>query len=125
MTLYRNEKFNEALVIFKIIEDEEQYKAEKPYYMGLTHYRLNELDAALAQFQEVKKHNHEVLSPAASFYEGLILFNQEKYEEAKAPFEFVLDNSKNPKLDEKAESYLDKIAGLMIFKKKQSKKNSF
>ena len=120
VTLFKNEKFNEALVTLKLSNPPEGEKINRDYFMGLTHFKLKELDAALKIFAKVRKRKHKVLSPSAAFYQGLINFSLEKYAKAKEPFEWVIDNSSDPRLDTKAERYLERIAGLMAFKKKQS-----
>lgn len=109
VSLYRNNKFNEALVVLKLTKDDPETSLEKKYYMGLIHMRLKELDPALGLMREVAAAKQPVMSPSASFYEGVILFTQEQYESAKASFETVLDTSKDPRLDEQAEEYIERI----------------
>lgn len=110
VSLYKNEKYNEALVAFNVAPVEGALQTEKSYYMGLSHFKLNENKRAMDQFKIVAEANDPVLSPSALFYQGVILFNEEKYEEAKAPFEKVLDTSKDPRLDERADEYIEAIA---------------
>ncbi|MCB0356024.1 MAG: hypothetical protein KDD40_03400 [Bdellovibrionales bacterium] len=125
VSLYRNEKYDDALVILKIAQVDESTEIEKAYYMGLIHFRLKELQLALAQFSKVKNSKHEIMAPSAAFYEGVILYTDEKYEAAKPAFEFVIDTSKDPRLDEKAEEYLERIANALVFKHKQEHKHDF
>ncbi|MCC7405894.1 MAG: tetratricopeptide repeat protein [Bdellovibrionales bacterium] len=122
ITLYRNDKFNEALVTLKISETAEDVRLEKEYYMGLIHFRLKELEPALEKFTLVQNAKVPVLSPSAAFYRGVILYNSEKFEEAKQPFEWVLDNSNDPKLDQRAEEYIEKIMRMMAFQANKAKK---
>lgn len=122
ISLYRLNKFNEALVILKLAQVDEANELEKKYYMGLIHYRLGEIDPALRLFGEVARSKDKVMAPSASFYQGVVYFAQEKYEEAKKSFEVVLDTSSDPRLDEQAEEYIDKIAQAMIFKKLRENK---
>lgn len=123
VTLYKNEKYSEALVILKLSKTVGQEEIEKAYYMGLTHFRLKELDSALEKFKFCKDKSHPIISPSAAFYEGLILFTLEHYKKSQASFEYVLDNSKDPKMDNKAEEYVEKIANILRFKNLQNKKN--
>ncbi len=125
ITLYRNNKFNEALVAMKLAKVDPASELEKQYYMGLIHYRLKELDPALANFQSVAKSPDPNMGPSATFYAGVIYFAQEKYELAKKAFEDVIDNSQDPRLDEQAEQYLDQIANAMAFKKMRENKFTF
>jgi hypothetical protein len=123
--LYRNEKYEEALVYLKIAEVDESSTIEKNYYMGLIHFRLKELDPAIDKFSQVRNSKHEIMGPSAAFYEGMIQYTNEKFEEAKLAFEYVLDNSKDPRLDEKAEEYIERIANALAFKKKQDHRHDF
>lgn len=108
ITLYRNDKFNDALVIFKLAKAPPGRQLEKNYYMGLTHYRLKELDFALQQLAPVAASNDR-LAPSASFYMGVIRFAKEDYKAAKTDFERVIDTSTDPRMDEQAEEYLERI----------------
>ena len=122
VALYRIEKFNDALVTLKLAETSPETELEKKYYIGLIHFRLKELPAARESFSEVKKGNHPTLSPSAGFYEGLVYFTEEELEKSQASFEYVLDTSKDPALDNKAEEYIEKIANLIRYKKLSEKK---
>lgn len=122
ITQYRLDKFNEALVTLRVSDVEEAQKMEKIYYEGLIHYRLQELEAAARKFEMAGKSKDPTLGPSAIFYLGVIRFSQEQYEVAKKAFEDVLDTSQDPRMDEQAESYLDRIATAMIFKKMRDNK---
>lgn len=122
VTLYRNEKYNEALVTLGNAEEAPANRFEKIYYMALSHYRLKEVELALMRFREAKEAKDKFIAPSSAFYEGLILFQKEEYEPARAPFEYVIDNSQDPKLDERAEEYLEKISRVLMFKKNQAKR---
>lgn len=125
IALYKNNKFDDALVKLNLSVPPQEHVLNQQYYKGLIHYKLKELPPALKVFGEVRKARHPVLSPSAAFYQGLIHFSLEKYKKAKEPFEWVIDNSNDPRLDEKAESYLEKIISLLAFKKKQSERFIF
>ncbi|MCH2532869.1 MAG: tetratricopeptide repeat protein [Bdellovibrionales bacterium] len=125
VTLYRNEKYNEALVIFDLLNNQSnEEEIEKRYYMAMIHYKLEELDQAIEQFEYVKTKGHPVLSPSSAFYNGVIQFGKESYKLSKANFEYVLDNSKDPKMDEKAEEFIEKIARIQQFHSNKALKNS-
>lgn len=119
VSLYRNEKLNEALVALKVSPGNEP---EKLYYMGLIHYRLKELDRAREQFSLVKNNPKSNLAASSAFYLGLIEFGRENFDQSKTEFEWVLDNSKDPSLDKKAEEYIDQIANALAVKKEASRK---
>ncbi|MGE3683736.1 MAG: tetratricopeptide repeat protein [Bdellovibrionales bacterium] len=122
ITLYRNQKYNDALVVLKLARVEPAQELERKYYMGLVHYRLGELDPALAVFQPVAKSGDPTMGPSALFYSGVVLFAQEKFDESKTAFETVIDTSQDPRLDEQAEEYLDRIATAAMYKKLRENK---
>jgi tetratricopeptide (TPR) repeat protein len=122
ISLYRNQKYNEALVVFRLAQVDDKSELERQYYIGLTHYRLNEFTPAVESFHKVADGKDPIMAPSALFYMGVIQFAQEKYENAKVSFETVIDTSKDPRLDEQAEMYLDRIASQMIFQKMREKK---
>lgn len=122
ISLYRNEKFNEALVYIKLSPETQENRLEQRYYRGLIHYRLKEVDSALANFSSVKNSGDKKMAAPAAFYEGIVLMGLERYEEAKASFEFVLDNSDDPKMDEQAEAYIERIIQLIAYQRSQKKK---
>ncbi len=122
VTLYRNEKFNEALVSLKMAPYEQPIETEKKYYLGLIHYRLKELQLAEQAFSEVKGSNDPQTAPSAAFYLGMLHLSQERYEEAKGSFEYVLDQSSDPVLDRKAEEFIEQIIQIIQYKEQAKKK---
>jgi hypothetical protein len=90
--------------------------------MGLIHLKSKELDSALKMFDEVGAAKDPVLSPSALYYKGVLYFSDGKFEEAKQPFEDVIDTSQDPKLDEQAEQYLDRIANAIAYQKMADQK---
>lgn len=124
IALFRNDKNNESIVILKQVGESKDYDiVEKDYYIGLNYFKLKEWQNGLDIFKKIKATDHKTLSASSAFYEGLILFNMLKYEEAKIPFQEVLDNqNSDPKLDAQAESYLEQIAGILYFAAQKAKK---
>jgi hypothetical protein len=84
--------------------------------------KLTESDSALSLLEEVKKTDDKVLAPSAAFYSGVIRYQNEDYDAAKANFEYVLDHSQDPRMDKQAENYIEQIANVMYFKKEAAKK---
>ncbi|HMN67444.1 MAG TPA: hypothetical protein PKC28_02800 [Bdellovibrionales bacterium] len=125
VTLYRNEKYNDALVTLKMAQVDSKTDLERRYYMGLIHYRLQEFEPALRQFKDVAASGHPELGPSAEFYRGVIYYSQEEYAASKKSFETVIDTSKDPRLDEQAEAYLDRLANAMAFQRLRDKKFTF
>ncbi len=85
------------------------------FYMGLILIKLKESGNALKMFREIKPLKHPTFSPSAAFYEGTLLYADLKYEEAKIAFQEVLDTSSDPKLDERADEYIDRINSAIRF----------
>ncbi len=125
VTLYRLDKYNEALVMLRMAKVPAETEAERKYFTGLTYFRLKEYDNAVNSFTPVAASNNPVLGPSAVFYRGVVYFTQEKYELAKADFETVIDTSSDARMDEQAESYLDSIAAALAVKKLQENKFTF
>jgi len=119
---YRNEKFNESIVALRMSKVDPQTDAERKYYMALNHYRLSELVSAMKLFEEVGASQNPVLGPSAVFYQGVIYFTEEKFEQAKKAFETVIDISQDAKMDDQAEAYLDRLAAAMAFAKMRENK---
>ncbi len=117
-TLYKNQKYNEALVAFTLANDPSINTREKAFYEGLCHMKLKEFAPALEQFALVTSVSDDTLTPSAAFFSGVIFFSQEKYRLAKASFEKTLDTSKDPQLDEQADNYIEQIANIEQFQAK-------
>lgn len=121
VSLYRNQKFNEALVVLKTARVAPEREAEKKYFLGLAHYRLNEFDASLKHFGEVIETKDPQMAPSALFYTGMVQFAREQYDPAKKSFETVIDTSQDSAMDAQAEEYLERIANAMLFAKMREK----
>lgn len=122
VTLFRTEKFNEALVILNIAQVEPELQLEKEYFKGLIHYRLKEYAPAKEEFSKASASTDENVGPSANFYLGILQYSLEEYEVAKTSFEKVLDTSKDPKMDQQAEDYIDRIIQAVKFKKLREKR---
>lgn len=125
VTLYKNEKYNESLVAFKLATDPSVNTLELEFYKGLAYMKLKEYNEALEAFQKVQAANNPTMSPSAAFYVGLVHFSNERYKDARKAFEYTLDNSTDPKMDEQAENYIEQIANLEEFQEKRKKKFTF
>lgn len=122
VTLYRTQKFNESLVALRMAKLDAATAVERDYYAGLVHYRLAELNPAMKLFTSVGNSSNPTLAPSAIFYQGMIHFTAEKYELAKKSFEQVIDVSQDPKMDDQAEEYIERIAAAMAYQKMLEKK---
>ncbi|MEQ1876754.1 MAG: hypothetical protein ABL958_08910 [Bdellovibrionia bacterium] len=122
VTLYRNNKHNDSLVILRLADQGEFAPAERDFFIGLNHLKLKEYPQALNYFQKSKAGNHPQISPSATFYEGVVHFTELRYEVAKVSFQEVLDTSNDPKLDQSAEDYIEKIERILSFIRNKEKK---
>lgn len=122
VSLYRLEEYNKALVILQASEGLDSRSNERVYYMALTHMKLKEYDASYQKFSQVKSSGDKKLAPASAFFMGVMDFQEEKYEGARKSFEYVLDHSSDPQLDNQAESYIEQIANIMAFEEARKKK---
>lgn len=122
ITLFRLEKYDRSLVILELVKSGEVNQAEVNYYRGLNHLKLQEYNNAYKSFLDVKNANDPQLSAAAAFFAGIIDYQNENYDSAKLLFEYVLDTSKDPKIDKQAEAYLEQIANIRQFQELQKTK---
>ncbi|MBL7557043.1 MAG: tetratricopeptide repeat protein [Bdellovibrionaceae bacterium] len=119
VALYKVGNYNKSLSVLSMAEEGNQDPVEHRYYVGLNHLRLNELDKALENFSDIQEDKHVELSPPAAYYAGTIEFQKALYPKAKERYQFVLDNSKDPKLDKQAEAKLEEIDRIESFLESQ------
>lgn len=122
VALYKNQKFDLSLVILKRAAVDGTQGIERDFYVGLNHYRLEEFNEALAAFAKTRATGQKPIAPSAAFYEGLILFDRDSYDKAQESFQYVLDQSSDAKLDERAEAYIEKIIRIKNFQANQAQK---
>lgn len=122
VTLFRNQKFDEALVALKIAKSDNDTDLERRYYIGLIHFRLQEYELALKAFEKVRESQHPVMSPSSAFYIGIIQMGKDELDQAQKSFEDVIDTSSDPALDKKSEENIEKIARLKEYKKMAARK---
>jgi tetratricopeptide (TPR) repeat protein len=119
--LYKLEKYNQSLSVLDLANDPSVNVVEKQYYRGLDLMKMKDFDKSWTEFNAVQNAQDPNLSPAAAFFAGVIDFQTETFDRAKTEFEYVLDNSKDPKMDAQAESYIDQVANAKAFLEKRSK----
>jgi tetratricopeptide (TPR) repeat protein len=119
VTLYKNEKHNESIVALDQATDSSVNATEKAYFKGLNYLKLKEFDKGLTEFSIVKNSEGKTMPSLGAFFKGVLFFNQEKYTEAKAEFQFTLDKSEDPKLDAQADTYIEQIANIEQFEEKK------
>lgn len=122
VVLFRNEKYNKSLTVLDLAKDPAVNQTELEYYKGLNYYKMRDSNSAYKEFAKVKDKDDPKLSASAAFYMGLIDFEKERYDEAKSQFEYVLDKSSDPKIDEQAEAYIEQIANIKMFLVRKAKR---
>ena len=122
VTLYRLEKYNDAIVKLRLAKGPSVNPNEKDYYVGLSHMKLKEYEKSYKVFTDLKSRNDKALSGSSAFFAGVIDFQKENYDRAKTHFEYVLDNSTDPKMDQQAEAYIEQIANIKQFEEMRKKK---
>ncbi|MCM2280602.1 MAG: tetratricopeptide repeat protein [Bdellovibrionaceae bacterium] len=122
VVLYRSDRFNESLVFLNMADGPDVNTAEREYYRALNHYRLKDMTSAVDSFKKVEAAKHPELSPSSSFYIGMIHYEGKAYEDARNAFQTVLDTSKDPKLDERAEMMIEQILRVQQFEAERAKK---
>ena len=108
--------------IFYVGWDTKTLPIAKYFHIGLAYFRLKDYPRMKSILQSVQQANDKRYSPKAAYYMGLTDFKDKNYESAKSQFEYVLDNSEDSELDQKAESYIEKILRAQKSKKKRSKR---
>ena len=121
VTLYRNEKYNRAVVLLDLAKGPGLNETERDFYKASAHMKMKEYEKGYALFSAIKAKNDPDFSALSSFYAGLIDYQNERYDTAKANFEYVLDNSKDPKVDQQAETYIEQIANIKRFEEMRKK----
>lgn len=122
MTLYRNDKANKAIVILELAKGKDVPEVDRHFYLGLSHLKMKDLDSAYKEFLWVKLSKDERLGGNGAFYAGIVDYQKENYDSAKGMFEYVLDVSKDPKIDQQAETYLEQIANIKLYQEMAKKK---
>jgi tetratricopeptide (TPR) repeat protein len=122
VTLFRNQKFNKALVVFELT-DGEANPVEKTYYQALCHLKTKEFDKAAGEFSAVKESNHPNLSVPSAYMAGTLRFQKGDWSTARNDFEYVIDTSDDPNMDKEAEKYIEEIDAIEAFE--ENKKTKF
>ena len=122
VTLYKLENFNKSLVYLRLAKGAEVNELERDYFIALNYYRQKEFDAASEAFDKIIATKNPDMAPSAAFYKGVVRYEQEKWEDAKASFQVVLDSSKDPNLDRRAEAYIEQILRIQQFEEERKRK---
>ena len=109
IALYKNKEYTRSLALISLSEGAEVDPLEREYYTAMNHMMLKDTEKSVKIFNEIKEENQPPFSPLAAYYAGHIEYQKQNFSEARKNFEYVVDNSKNPKLDREAEKMLDEI----------------
>jgi tetratricopeptide (TPR) repeat protein len=122
VTLYKTGNYAKSLSALSGLEVDPSLTTEKDYYVALNHLKLKDYDRALKELIEVREEDSEELGPTASFFAGNIEFQKQKYPAARKSMEYVLDHSKDPKLDRSAEEMIEQIGRIEAAQASKSEK---
>jgi len=122
VTLYKNEKYNQALVYLQLAGGPAVPKVEKEYYIGLCHFKLKEYGLAAQSFDMVRSSGDQQLAVSGEFYRSIIYFENQDFEPAEKGFQLVEDKSDNPKMDQAAEDYIEQINKIKWYLANKAKK---
>lgn len=115
LALYKLKRYRRSLAFLNILEATSINQTELNYYEALNHLYLKEEDLAYNKFVDVREQKDPDLSAMAAMYAGILAQKKEDYADARINYEFILDFSKNPKLDQKAEMALDNLSKIEQF----------
>jgi TolA-binding protein len=110
VTQYRLNKYQDALVTFKMLPQPYVNQTELQYFVGLSHLRLSELDAARTSLKVASSSTDATLGPSANFYLGVTQYGMNDFTNAKDSFETTLKKTNDSKLKSEAQSYLERLS---------------
>lgn len=122
MSLFRTEQYNKAVVTLGLAEGPGVNAAERDYAIGVCLMKMNDLERAKASFIKVKEMKDSRMSAPAALYAGVIEYQQENFTASQPHFEWVLENSGDPKLDAQADAYIEQIANALQFQKQAERR---
>jgi len=125
VSLYKLGNYNKSLATLSLADVDPNQALEKDYYISLNHLKLKDYDKALKKLVEIREENSPDFSPMASFFAGNIEMQQQKFPAARKSMEYVIDNSKDPKLDKSAEDMLEQIDRLESYYEGKKEKYRF
>ena len=120
VSLYRIKKYNQALVVLDLSKPSKKRIPEKYFYMGLSFYQLKDYRNAIKYFDKVMDMKDSTFGPTAAFYKGSALLEMKEFDKSKEAFQYVLDNSKDPAMDKKAEQFIEYGLDRKALEKKRS-----
>lgn len=118
VTLFRLNQHEKSVAYLN--QAETQNVAEKNLFLGLNYLKLKNSELAYSAFSGAQ--SDPELGVTAKFYLGVIDYNNEALDSAQKLFEQVLETSKDPKLDQAAENYIEQILNIKKYKELQSRK---
>ncbi len=120
VSLFRNKKFNQSIVVLDLSAPSQNRVGEKFFYMGMSFYQLKDYENAVTNFDKVMQAKDPSFAATAAFYKGSALMEMKEFDKSKEAFQFVLDNSKNPEMDKKAEKFIEYGLDRKALEKKRS-----
>ena len=106
----RTAQYRRSLAVLRMLEGGSIDSVQLAFQTGTTLMQMGADDEALDKLAQARSDGDSLTTaPTASFHMGLIEMKRRRFPEAKAHFQWVLDNSRNPKLDMRAERKIEEI----------------
>lgn len=109
VSLFKIKQYQKSLAVISSADVSPEQATEKDYYLGLIYMKLGDTPKALKKFIDVRDENDDQISPTAAFLVATIYFKRQKFDEARKNAEYVIDNSKDPKMDAAADDLIEQI----------------
>lgn len=122
VVLYKLEDANRSIVMLQLADGPTVNKIERDYFLALDFYKLKEYKNAEKYLDKVIATKDPALGITAQFYKGILHFEQRNWDEAQKNFQLVLDQSNDPKMDERAEAFVEQILRIRQFEAEKAKK---
>ncbi len=122
VALYRADQFTKSIVYLGLADGPGVNPVERDFFIGLDYFRLKNLNKAVDLFNSVAASKDPEMAPPATFYKGVMNFEDKKWEDAKAAFQSVLDTTKDPQLDQRADQYIQQILRQQQFEAERARK---
>lgn len=107
VSLFRDDKYNQAIVILELSEPSAERTVEKDFYIGMSYYQLKDYPKAVEYFDKVMATNNKAFTSTAAFYKGSAQIELKQFDEAQTTFQYVLDHSDDPNMDKRAEKFIE------------------
>jgi tetratricopeptide (TPR) repeat protein len=107
--LYKSKNYVKSLAAISLAEGADATSAERTYYIALIHLNQGNYIQAHREFIEVREEDDATFSASASYFAGVLEFQQQKYEAAQESLKYSREHDTNKSFDKSTEAMLAKI----------------